>query len=91
MLVKSMDVPDVDACAVPLVITELAIVVITALDIAGEVKVLFVSVSVVAFPTKVSVATGRVSTLEPDTAGADNVTEPEVFPATIISAKTILP
>jgi len=37
-------------------------------------------------PTKVSVATGRVSTLEPDTAGADNVTEPEVFPAIIISA-----
>jgi hypothetical protein len=37
MLVKSMDVPDVLATAVPLVITLLAIVVITAPDMLGEV------------------------------------------------------
>jgi hypothetical protein len=81
--VKSIEVPDVLATAVPEVITLLAIVVRTALDIAGAVKVLFVSVSVVALPTNVSVATGRVSTLEPDTAGALRVMLPDVSPLTI--------
>ena len=56
----------------------------------GATNVLFVSVSVVAFPTKVSVATGRVSVPEPATNGALMVIAPLVFPATIISAKTIL-
>ena len=85
---KSILVPEVVACAVPLVSTLAPITGVP--EMVGEVNVLFVSVSVVALPTKVSVATGRVSTLEPETAGALNVTEPEVFPATIISAKTIL-
>tara|TARA_R110000868_G_scaffold2679_4_gene18904 strand:- start:102 stop:314 length:213 start_codon:yes stop_codon:yes gene_type:complete len=52
----------------------------------APVNVLFVSVSVVAFPTKVSVATGSVSTLEPDIAGDDTVTVPEVDPDNIKSA-----
>ena len=48
----------------------------------GLVSVLFVNVSVVAFPTKVSVATGSVSVLEPLIAGALMVIEPLVSPDT---------
>ena len=80
ILVKSMDVPDVDACAVADVSTLDAIVVITALDIAGAVNVLFVSVSVVAFPTKVSVLAGRVITVVTASVG-DRVVLPDVAPA----------
>ena len=47
---------------------------------------LFVSVSVVALPTRVSVATGSVSVPDPATAGADTVTVPEVEPDNIKSA-----
>jgi hypothetical protein len=54
---------------------------------AGATRVLFVSVSVVAFPTSVSVATGRVSVPEPATAGAAIVMLPEVFPATEMELK----
>jgi hypothetical protein len=50
----------------------------------GEVKVLFVSVSVVAFPISVSVATGRVSVPEPAADGACSVILPETSPATEI-------
>jgi hypothetical protein len=57
---------------------------------AGATRVLFVSVSVVALPISVSVATGRVSVPEPATSGALMVMAPLVFPATIISAKIIL-
>ena len=42
---------------------------------------LFVNVSVVALPTRVSVATGSVRTLDPETAGACRVIEPLVSPA----------
>ena len=45
----------------------------------GEVSVLFVSVSVVAFPTKVSVAAGSVIVPEAAAAGC-SVVVPEVFP-----------
>jgi len=54
----------------------------TMVAMTGLVSVLFVSVSVVVLPTSVSVATGSVRTLEPDTAGALIVTEPDVSPAT---------
>jgi hypothetical protein len=46
----------------------------------GLVKVLFVRVSVVALPTKVSVAAGRVMVVVPATAVACNVVVPEVDP-----------
>jgi hypothetical protein len=52
--------------------------------ITGVVRVLFVSVSVVAFPIRVSVPVGRVSVPEPATAGAAIVMLPEVSPATTI-------
>jgi hypothetical protein len=51
---------------------------------------LFVSVSVVAFPIRVSVPVGSVKTPDPATSGALIVIAPLVFPATIISAKIIL-
>jgi hypothetical protein len=51
---------------------------------------LFVSVSVVAFPISVSVPVGSVKTPDPATSGALIVIAPLVFPATIISAKIIL-
>ena len=79
--VKSIDVPEVDATAVPEVKTPTPLGVP---EIIGEVKVLFVNTSVVALPTNVSVATGSVKTEPPATAGADNVTEPDVPPATTI-------
>ena len=81
MLVKSIDVPEVEATAVPEVNVPTPLGVP---EITGEVKVLFVKVSVVALPTNVSVATGSVNTELPLTAGADNVTEPDVSPATEI-------
>jgi hypothetical protein len=49
--------------------------------IVGLVKVLLVSVSVVALPTNVSVAAGRVSVVVPATAVACTVVVPEVEPA----------
>jgi hypothetical protein len=49
--------------------------------IVGLVKVLLVSVSVVALPTKVSVAAGSVSVVVPATAVACTVVVPEVEPA----------
>ena len=51
---------------------------------------LFVSTSVVALPIRVSVPVGSVKTPDPATSGALIVMLPEVFPATIISAKIIL-
>jgi len=53
MLVKSIDVPEVDATGVP------SIIVVIVFDAA--LIVLFVNVSVVALPTRVSVEVGRVS------------------------------
>ena len=47
----------------------------------GLVSVLLVNVSVVALPTKVSVAAGRVSVVVPATAVAWTVVVPEVEPA----------
>jgi len=85
MPVKSMLVPLVDATAVPDVIT-LALItgvpLIVGLLIAGLVKVLLVSVSVVALPTRVSVAAGSVTVLVPETAGAESVIAPLVSPET---------
>jgi hypothetical protein len=49
----------------------------------GLVRVLFVSVSVVARPTKVSVAAGNVRVVVPAVAVANNVVVPEVDPAKI--------
>ena len=54
----------------------------TGAVITGAVSVLLVSVSVVALPTKVSVAIGRVSVPEPATVGASRVIDPLVSPAT---------
>jgi hypothetical protein len=48
--------------------------------IVGLVKVLLVSVSVVALPTKVSVAAGSVRVVVPATAVACNVVVPDVEP-----------
>jgi hypothetical protein len=53
---------------------------ITGVAIVGEVKVLFVSVSVVALPTKVSVAAGSVTVVVPATAEACSVVVPLVDP-----------
>ena len=52
----------------------------TGAVIVGEVKVLFVSVSVVALPTKVSVAAGSVTVVVPATAEACSVVVPLVDP-----------
>ena len=49
----------------------------------GAVSVLLVSVSVVALPTSVSVATGNVRTPDPAAAGAARVIVPLVSPAII--------
>jgi hypothetical protein len=65
---------------VTLVITPLAGVPSAGVVNVGLVKVLFVRVSVVVLPTRVSVATGRVSVLVPATAGADMVIAPDVSP-----------
>ena len=83
MLVKSLYVPLVVACAVSDVNTPTPVGVP---EIIGFVKVLFVSVSVVAFPTNVSVVTGRVSTELPDADGACSVILPETSPLTITLA-----
>jgi hypothetical protein len=88
--VKSIDVPEVEATAVPEVRILEPIELTTAPDIVGEVKVLLVNTSVVALPTNVSVATGSVKTEAPATAGADNVIEPLVFPATTIELITVM-
>ena len=55
-------------------------VAIVAPLIVGLVSVLFVSVSVVALPTRVSVAAGRVMVVVPATAVACNVVVPDVDP-----------
>jgi hypothetical protein len=49
----------------------------------GLVRVLFVSVSVVARPTRVSVAAGNVRVVVPAVAVANNVVVPEVDPVKI--------
>ena len=51
---------------------------------------LFVSVSVVALPTRVSVATGSVKTPDPATRGAVMEILPDVSPATEIELKIVL-
>jgi hypothetical protein len=53
----------------------------------GEVRVLLVSVSVVALPTSVSVAKGSVSVLLPATRGACSVIPPDVSPAIVTELK----
>jgi hypothetical protein len=80
MLVKSILVPDVDATAVPDVNTPTPVGVPA---MTGLVRVLFVRVSVVVLPTKVSVVVGKVSVVVPATLGASNVIVPDVFPAII--------
>jgi hypothetical protein len=54
---------------------------IVGLDTLGVVSVLLVSVSVVALPTKVSVAAGSVKVVVPATAVAVTVVVPDVVPA----------
>jgi hypothetical protein len=66
---------------VPVRVGSVSVPVFVIAAITGLVSVLFVSVSVVALPTRVSVATGIVRTLDPETAGACNVMEPLVSPA----------
>jgi hypothetical protein len=85
MPVKSILVPDVDACAVPdvstlLLIEDTTAPVIVGLVNVGLVNVLPVSVCVAARPTSVSVTAGSVSVLVPATAGASIVTDPDVEP-----------
>ena len=122
---KSIEVPEVDACAVADVSTLDAIVDITAPEMLGEVPnttaplpvlvvtpvpplatgnvpvtpvvigrpVQLVSVPLEGVPKappdaiRVPVVAGRVITVVPATDGAEIVTEPEIFPAKIISAK----
>ena len=55
-------------------------VAIVAVLIVGLVKILLVSVSLVALPTKVSVAAGSVSVVVPATAVAWTVVVPDVDP-----------
>lgn len=69
-----------EAVPVRLVTVPLAGVPKTGAVIVGEVKVLFVSVSVVALPTKVSVAAGSVTVVVPATAEACSVVVPLVDP-----------
>jgi len=80
MPVKSMLVPEVDACAVADVSTLLAIEDTTAPVIVGLVNVLLVSVCVAARVATVSVAAGNVIVLVPATAGAAIVSVPDVEP-----------
>jgi hypothetical protein len=67
-------------CKVSAVAVADEIELIVGVVITGLVRVLFVRVSVVAFPTKVSVAAGRVMVVVPATAVACNVVVPEVEP-----------
>jgi hypothetical protein len=56
---------------------------LTIVLITGDVNVLLVNVSVVARPTNVSVAAGRVKVVVPATAVAKTVVVPDVDPAKI--------
>ena len=56
----------------------------------GLVSVLFVSVSVVALPTRVSVAAGKVKTVVPATAVACNVVVPDVEPANFVVPASVI-
>jgi hypothetical protein len=66
---------------VPVRVGSVRVPVFVIEDMTGLVSVLFVSVSVVALPTSVSVATGNVRTLDPEAAGACRVIVPLVSPA----------
>jgi len=68
----------VDAVGNPVQLLRLPLIGVPS---AGATRVLLVSVSVVALPTSVSVATGRVNVLLPAVAGAANVILPEISPA----------
>jgi hypothetical protein len=65
---------------VPAALVRVSAVVIFADARMGLVSVLLVSVSVVALPTRVSVAAGSVRTVVPATAVACNVVVPDVDP-----------
>ena len=81
LVVASVPVtPVVRGSPVALVSVPLLGVPKTGAVIVGEVKVLFVSVSVVALPTKVSVAAGSVTVVVPATAEACSVVVPLVDP-----------
>jgi len=81
ILVKSILVPDVEATAVPDVITLDAIELTTAPVIVGLVSVCPVAVVII-----VPLVAGNVSVVVPDTAGAAKVTVPDVSPATTMLA-----
>jgi len=70
----------IEAVPVRLVTTPEAGVPSAGVVKTGLVRVLFVSVSVVARPTRVSVAAGRVMVVVPATAVACNVVVPDVDP-----------
>jgi len=75
------DPAEVNTCPdVPAALVRVSAVVIFADARVGLVSVLLVSVSVVALPTKVSVAAGSVRTVVPATAAACNVVVPDVAP-----------
>jgi hypothetical protein len=63
--------------------------------IVGAVKVLFVKISIVFLPTKVSVAAGKVNVVVPATAVAASLVVPEVYPSntaysSIVGRKSVL-
>ncbi len=79
-IIRRLDTVVVDPKIFKFVLAEVAIPTPAKVSV-GLVSVLFVNVSVVALPTSVSVATGSVRTLDPETAGACRVIEPLVSPA----------
>ena len=66
---------------VPVVVGNVIVPVFVIVEITGDVNVLFVSVSVVARPTKVSVASGRVMVLSTEGFVTVSVVSKELTPA----------
>jgi len=82
---------DVNTCPdVPDAPVNVSAVVILADARVGAVSVLFVSVSVVAFPTSVSVAAGSVRVVVPATAVACTVVVPDVDPANLVVPASVI-
>jgi hypothetical protein len=66
--------------SVPVTVGRVSVPVFVMVAITGAVNVLFVSVSVVALPTSVSVLVGKVNVGVPAAAGVTIVAMPEVLP-----------
>jgi hypothetical protein len=75
---------------VPAALVRVSAVVIFADARVGLVSVLLVRVSVVALPTKVSVAAGSVRTVVPATAVACNVVVPDVDPENLVVPASVI-